>query len=179
MGFSITWCAVREERADALLEELGLSPTGEREEFPESLISSAKLDTGWRVLWYNECGCPFLEPEHLQALSAQQDLVLCSVEEHVMYSSAELWTGGHCKWRIVHDGSNGPKGLIAEGTLPASLGPIRNEMERTQHAEGGASAEVDYIFEIPLMVAQALVGFKHDEDCPHMIGEQFEVLARS
>jgi hypothetical protein len=54
MGWAITWCAVREENAEQFLNQLRLSPTGETEEFPESLISMAKLDTGWRVIWYNK-----------------------------------------------------------------------------------------------------------------------------
>jgi hypothetical protein len=43
-------------------------------------------------------------------------------------------------------------------------------MEELQLAEGGDDAGVDYIFEIPLKVAQSLVGFKHDENCAHLIG---------
>ena len=42
MGFSITWCAVHVEGVERLLEQLGLSPTGNTEEFPESLISTLK-----------------------------------------------------------------------------------------------------------------------------------------
>src|SRR5437867_4773616 len=98
MGFSITWCAVREEGAQKLLEQLGLSPTGKTEEFPESLISTAKLDTGWRVIWYNEYGCPFLRPDDLGSISSEQDVLLCLVEEHVMASSLEMWSGGKRKW---------------------------------------------------------------------------------
>ena len=59
MGFAISWCAVREEGADQFLQDLDLSTTGETEELPESLISTGKLDTGSRVVWYNEYGCPF------------------------------------------------------------------------------------------------------------------------
>ena len=51
-------------------------------------------------------------------------------------------------------------------------------MEKAQLAEGGEKADVDYIFEIPLKVAQSLVGFKHDEDSPHMLENQFTVLSR-
>jgi hypothetical protein len=60
MGFSISWYAVREGGAQKLPDRLGLAPTGEAEEVPESLISTAKLDTGWRIIWYNEYECPFL-----------------------------------------------------------------------------------------------------------------------
>jgi hypothetical protein len=177
MGFSITWCAVREERAQKLLEHLRLSPTGKLEEFPESLIATAKLDNGWRVLWYNEHGCPFLRPDDLGVISQHQDVLLCLVEEHVMASSAELWSGGRRKWWISHQGENGPQGLATEGDLPACLASIRSEMEQAQSSAGGAEADVDYIFEIPLKVAQSLVGFKHDEECPHLTQEQFMVLS--
>jgi len=136
MGYAITWCAVREEDADAFLQSLGLVATGATEEIPDSRISSGRLDTGWRVLWYNEYDCPFLRPTDLRRLSADRDVLLCRIEEHVMASSAE-WA-----------------------------------------AEGGDDADVDYLFEIPLKVAQGLVGFKHDEDSPHLVDGAFGVLHR-
>lgn len=176
MGFSITWCAVHVEGVERLLEQLGLSPTGNTEEFPESLISTAKLDTGWRILWYNKYGCPFLRPEDLRDISNDQDVLVCLIEEHVMASSSEMWRGGERKWRISHEGEDGPKGLSTDGDLPECLASIRSEMEEAQRAEGGDDAEVDYMFEIPLKVAQSLTGFKHDENCPHMVGP-FVVLS--
>ena len=178
MGFAVTWCAVREEGAQKLLEQLDLSPTGETEQLPESLISAARLDTGWRVIWYNEYDCPFLRPEQLGVVSREQDVLVCLVEEHVMASSAELWSGGTRTWWISHEGEHGPKGLATDGDLPESLSSIRREMQDAQHAAGGDGADVDYIFEIPLKVAQAMVGFKHDEDCPHMTDGHFVVLTR-
>jgi hypothetical protein len=178
MGFSITWCAVREEGADKLLQELGLSPTGETEEFPESLISAARLATGWRVIWYNRYDCPFLRPEDLGKISKDQDILMCRVEEHVMASSSEMWSSGKRKWWLSHEGENGPKGLSTDGELPESFPVVRREMEEAQLAEGGDDAEVDFIFEIPLKVAQSLVGFKHDEDCPYMVDGHFVVLSR-
>ena len=63
MGFSITWCAVREQCADQFVQKLGLTPTAETEEIPESLDCMAKLDTGWRVIWHNKYGCPYLKPK--------------------------------------------------------------------------------------------------------------------
>lgn len=90
MGFSITWCAVREEAGQAFLQKLGLSATGELEEVPESLISTARLDTGWRIVWYDGYECPFLRADDLHELSRNQDVLLCRIEEHVMASSCEL-----------------------------------------------------------------------------------------
>jgi hypothetical protein len=179
MGFSISWYAGREAGAQKLLDRLGLSPTGETEEVPESLISTAKLDTGWRIIWYNEYECPFLRPEDLGVISNDQEVLMCLVEEHVMASSSELWDGGKRKWGIAHLGEDGPKGLSVEGDLPECFTSIRREMEEAQRAAGGDAAGVDHIFEIPLKVAQTLVGFKHDEVCPHMTEAQFVVLSRS
>ena len=175
MGFSIAWCAVRDGNAQKVLAQLGLSPTGETEDVPESLISTASLNTGWRIIWYNEYECPFLRPEDLSVISNDEEVLLCLVEEHVMASSSELWSGGKRKWWISHEGEDGPEGLAAEGDLPDCFASIRREMEDAQRAAGGNAAGVDYIFEIPLRVAQTLVGFKHDE----VTEEQFAVLYRS
>jgi hypothetical protein len=95
-----------------------------------------------------------------------------------MASSAELWSGGRRTWWISHEGEDGPKGLETDGALPASFSAIRSELEEAQRAEGGDDAEVDYLFDIPLRVAQSIVGFKHDEDCSHMNGAPFVVLCR-
>jgi hypothetical protein len=179
MGYSATWCAVPESKAEHFLDRLGLKPTGECEEFPESLISTARLDTGWRVVWYEDYDCPFLRPQDLARLSVDQDVLLCKVEEHVMASSAELWSGGKRKWWLSHEGEDGPKGLATDGALPAPFQTIRSEMEKVQLEEGGDEADVDYIFEIPLRLAQSIVGFKHDENSNHVIDNEFEVLSRS
>lgn len=178
MGFSITWCAIREEKSEQFLERLGLAPTGEVEEFPESLIATAKLDTGWRVVWYNKYACPFLRPEDLRSISRDQDVLLCQVEEHVMASSSEMWSVGKRKWWLSHEGEDGPKGLSTDGELPDSFPAIRKEMEQAQLAAGGDEAGVDYIFEIPLKVAQTLVGFKHEE-CAHLLDGKFSVMSQA
>jgi hypothetical protein len=179
MGFSITWCAVRERNADKFVQDLGLTPTGQTEEIPESLDCMAKLDTGWRLISHNKYDCPYLRPKELARLSVDQEVILCLVEEHVMASSAEFWSKGKRQWWISHEGECGPKGLDVDGNPPEVYPSIRKEMEASQLAKGGDKAEVDYIFEIPLEVAKSLVGFKHDEICPHIIGGRFEVMARA
>lgn len=178
MGFAATWCAVREEAAEQFLQELGLSATGEAEELPEAPISMARLDTGWRVIWSNEYAWPLLHPEQLARLSLHRDILLCLVEEHVMASSAELWSGGRRIWWLSHEGEGGPRGLDVDGEPPECTAAIRDDMEKAQLADGGDDADVDHIFEIPLQVARRLVGFKHDEECPHLVDNEFLVLAQ-
>ena len=58
-----------------------------------------------------------------------------------------------------------------------SVAAIQIEMENAQRAEGGDDADVDYIFEIPLKVAQTLVGFKHDENYESVVEDGFMVLS--
>lgn len=178
MGYSITWCAVREEVADQLLSHLGLSATGETEDIPEAPFCMARLNAGWTLIWSNEYACPVLT-EASAAFSAGHDLLLCQVEEHVMASSAELWSGGRRRWWVSHEGHDGPRGLETDGELPDLFVSIRDEMENAQRAEGGDDADVDYIFEIPLKVAQALVGFKHDENYESVVNGNFLVLSKS
>ena len=142
---------------------------------PDSQMAYGMLDTGWHLVWFNEYGAKAVSPERLAGLSQDRDVLLCMVEEHVMASSAEYWSGGSRVWSISHQGEDGPKGLTTEGALPEGFDAIRREMEETQRAEGD-DAGVDYIFEIPLKVAENLVGFKHDEGWDHLVGERFDIL---
>ena len=68
MGFAITWFGFRSSESDALLRELNLSPTGETDDGPDSLIATAELKNGWQVLWYNQYDCPFLDEATLKRL---------------------------------------------------------------------------------------------------------------
>jgi hypothetical protein len=178
MGFAISWRAVPEAAADGFLERIGLIDTGETEEVPESLIGVARLDTGWRLLWYNEYGCPFLGESQRREHSHNHDLLYCLIEEHCMASSSELWSRGSRGWRISHEGIDGPKGLELSGALPDHLQQIKTEMEAMQKQEGGEKADVDYLFEIPLLVAKSIVGFKHDEVFPHVVGNAFKIMKK-
>jgi hypothetical protein len=177
MGFAITWLAVDREGMDLVLAGLSLNRTGKFEDHPESPFSMARLTSGWQLLWINDYDAPILAAELLEAISRDQDVLVCRIEEHVMASSAELWSSGQMAWSISHVGTNGPVGLDIVGQPPASLLAIRGCLEAAQVAEGGMDAEVDHIFDIPLQVARSLVGFKHDEDYEGAIEGQFEVLA--
>jgi hypothetical protein len=178
MGFAISWCAVPEASADGFLQRIGLVDTGETEEVPDSLIGVARLDVGWRLLWYNEYDCPFLGEAQRQKHSRHHDLLYCLVEEHCMASSSEFWSQGLRKWWISHEGVNGPKGLDFSGEPPDDFQQIKSEIEAAQMKAAVDKAHVDYIFEIPLRVAKSITGFKHDEICPHIVGNEFKIMRR-
>jgi hypothetical protein len=109
-------------------------------------------------------------------LSQNYRVVACSIEEHVMFSSAEEWVAGAMAWRAVHAGENGPMDLKTSGALPPSFQSMANALAAKQEAEGGKTAEVDHYFDIPLNAAKAITGFKHDEKVPGLDYEKFDLL---
>lgn len=179
MGIAISWCTVPEPDGDSFLARLNLSDSGRRERFPESAIAVAHLDTGWRLAWFNADFCPFYDESRRREYSRYCEMLFCRVEEHCMASLAEFWADGTCKWKIAHEGIDGPRGIETFGDLPRGFEQIRKEMEAAQEREGGEGAEVDYLFEIPLLMAQSLTGFKHDESCPHIVNHEFKVMERA
>lgn len=80
-----------------------------------------------------------------------------------MFSEAAGWRDGRQEWRVTHRGEDGPMGLDVSGTPPSQFAAIRDDLSARQDAEGGAAAEVDFLFDIPVALAQSLTGFRHDE----------------
>lgn len=180
MGFAITWFAVPETAAEAFLARQNLERTGNSSDTPDHLINQASMQTGWRVIWYDKYECPFLRTHHLRELSRDHDILVCNIEEHSMDSDVTLWRGGAPLWRIHHNGcENGATGLDVEGAPPECLAAIRKTMEQQQDEENRGDASVDFIFEIPLLVAMELTGFKHDEECSMVVGSAFHELRRT
>lgn|SRR5208282_1031247 len=103
MGYAISWLAVKDAASEFLLQMLGLTPTGEMAEYRESLFTGRTVSTGWFILVVNQCDHQFVRSKTLASLSTLGDVIACSVEEHVMCSTAELWRNGARVWRVAHD----------------------------------------------------------------------------
>lgn len=166
MGFALSWLAVRGKPAATVLSELSLRPTGERSLTGESPFVGAASADGWYLVVADEAESELLAPSVLERLSRGCEVVTCTVEEHVMFSEATGWKDGHRRWHVSHHGEDGPVGLEATGELPPQFASIRAELEAAQEAEGGADAEVDYLFDIPVRVAGSLTDYRHDEESP-------------
>jgi hypothetical protein len=69
-------------------------------------------------VYANEAGHPWVQEDWLATLSAGAEVLACQVEEHVMFTSVELWRAGERQWRVVHDAQLGREHLAAEGALP-------------------------------------------------------------
>lgn len=170
MGYSLSWLAVKGKPAKAIRDELGLRPTGEREEFAESELSAIEMPNGWYVIVSDHTE-QVVSNEAMQKLSsAGCELVTCFVEEHVMVSGATGWKEGRTEWSVIHDYQKGKRHLDVQGELPPEFPTIRNTwLAKTE-------TEVDYIFEIPVETARSVVGYRHDTDISGTSGDVFEVL---
>jgi hypothetical protein len=172
MGYAISWIAFQGKSAAEAAELLSLSPSGKFEEVPESMFCGVHLDKGWYVVVINEYGHKFVRERNLQRVSAAADVVAVTIEEHVMFSSAEAWENGKQVWRVAHASESGPRHLDEQGSLPGQYLAVKERLLAVQQREDEGAREVDYIFDLPLELSEAIVGFKHDK----IINDRFEVL---
>jgi hypothetical protein len=172
MGYAISWIAFKDKTAAQAAELLGLSPSGELEQEPESMFCGVRLDNGWYVVVINEYGHRFVRERALQGVSAAADVVAATIEEHVMFCSAEEWEGGNLMWKVSHESEKDLRHLEEQGSLPGQYLAVRERLLAAQQRENEGGGEVDYVFDVPLELADAIVGFKHDR----ILDRRFEVL---
>jgi hypothetical protein len=134
------------------------------------------LPGGWYVVVFDEYDHPLLGNEVLQEVSKGCELVAAGAEEHVMASFAEGWRDGGWLWSISHDAQEAFDHLATEGSVPEGFEAIRAQAFEEQQASGGAEADVDYFFDVPLDVAKLVTGFSHVETEPD---DGFAVLAET
>src|SRR4030095_10096554 len=176
MGYSQSWLAVKGKPPAAVLETLGLRDTGTREAIAESPIVGAELPSGWYLVVADRSGHQLMRDSILQGLSAGCEVVTGDVEEHVMVSVATGWGDGRKVWTVTHNAQRDMKHLQAESELPAAFTSIRDRLRSEQQAAGGRKADVDYIFDVPVELAQTLTGYRADANIPGAGAAPFEVL---
>jgi len=160
-----------------VLEALGLTPTGTREEIAESAVVGADLPGGWYLVVANRSGHALMRDPMLARLSVGGEAVTCDVEEHVMVSIATGWREGRRIWWVGHDGQRDGAHLEAQGELPPAFAEIRDRSRAEQRTADAQQEGVDFIFEIPVQLAKSLTGYRHDEVTSWAEGEPFEVLS--
>lgn len=161
MGQSISWLAI-EAPAEEAKAALGLAATGEMLEIPEAPLVGAQLSSGWYIVVAQGCDHPLVSDDFLKRISEARDAVACSIEEHVMCSSACFWSGGRSLWSISHDAQESNDHFTTSGTPPASFTSVKDRLLAQQESEGGDDADVDFVFDLPLELADEIVDFKHD-----------------
>jgi len=179
MGYSISLLAVQCADPDRTLSALEITRSGQTCKYAKERLSGCALPGNWFLIVAQGCANPFLKPKILGLLSEQSALVACSIEEHVMFSSAEYWAGGALVWRVEHVGENGPVHLRTSGDLPSDFAGMAAVQMKRQEADGGKEADVDHYFDIPLNLARSIMGFKHDEEIPGVDYDNFELLSKT
>ena len=159
MGYSVSWLATRGLGPDGACARLGLQFTGESEVVPESPLSGLALGD-WFIVFANDFS--FVGSLPLDALSRSADVLTCSIEEHVMVSVAEGWADGKCYWRVTHDSRQGLEHVNATGQLPSVFSSILADQRAEQTRAGGLTADVDHLFDVPVLLGYELTGFRHD-----------------
>jgi len=172
MGYAISWIAFKDKGAVETAELLALSPSAEFEDAPRSMFSGVRLDSGWYLVVIKKCEHKFVREPALRRVSAAADVVAAAIEEHVMFSTAEAWKNGHRTWKVTHESESGPRHLKELGSLPDAYRSVKGRLLAAQQHEDEGAREVDHIFDVPLELAEAIVGFKHDKE----LDARFEIL---
>jgi hypothetical protein len=80
-----------------------------------------------------------------------------------MCSTASGWKNGQRIWHVDHDSETSVENLTATGELPAEFAGIHRELQAQQDAEGPDGC-VDYIFDVPVKLTEALTGYNYAEN---------------
>ena len=166
MGYQVAWVAVRGKPSAALLNQLRLQSIGTAQGDPwpdvrdyNGSIIGAALTNGWYLLladsddgWIERLTSGSLFPR----ISRNAEAVTCFFHEGIMASQATGWKNGRQLWFLSYDGSNGPGEYETWGQVPAEFAALREECERQQRQS--PDSRVDYLFDAPVNLAEALVG---------------------
>jgi hypothetical protein len=177
MGYSLSWLAVRGKPPQAVRDDLRFRPTGEREEFPESDLSAVEMPNGWYLVVAQRSELVASDAAITRLSSLGGEVVTCFVEEHVMFSSASRWKDGSKTWSVFHNAQDRRDHLDVQGDLPSEFSSIVAELKAKQHLADVNKRRVDFIFEVPVALAHALVGYRYDRDVPGLSGAVFEILS--
>ncbi len=161
MAFQITWLAVHGKDKMDVLDSMHLRDTGILDEAAESPICAAPFPDGWTIIVLNRFAHPFAEDASLMLFSQDCRVIACHVEETAMFSAAQLYENGKRQWAVIHDSQAGEYHLDVEGRPPDELVEIIERQTQHQREDGEASG-ADYMFDIPLELAESHCGFRHD-----------------
>lgn len=175
MGESLSWLALENTDAVSAAKLLGLQGSEVHAAPGEGALVGSALPSGWYLLVAKGSDHPLVSDRVLRECSLGRRAVAVSLEEHVMISAAALWSAGELKWRVSHDAQEDIRDLQIEGERPAELSALHAKAEAELDAEAD-DPDVDYFFEVPLLLADQLVGYKHDELMPAELESAFVAL---
>lgn len=158
MGFSHSWIAVRGVTREQALEALGMEISAVQRDFLDG-VALIDWNDDWLLAISDDSEEAF--DGHLAQLAPLGEAVACSMIESVMYSEARGYASGKETWRVVHDPNEDESlySLQITGSPPNRLESIARDAKAEQDKEGGEESDVDFIFEVPPRLAEAICGF--------------------
>lgn len=146
-----------------LVQPLGFQLGVETDALPydEWWVGTLKSN-GMTVFWSEAADFVDDVSAELMRLSHDGEIYACSVIETAMHAQIVTYANGHEKWRVHWRGDDGPKpeNLVASGALPVGFAPLLEKQTAAQMAD----PDKDHFIEIPLELASAAAGFRHDFD---------------
>jgi hypothetical protein len=159
LGVSISLLFVRGPSAQETLDELQLVMTADHEDVPpvqRGTIATVTLPSGFMMIWSNTCDERRFTKPALAKLSENGEVVLLSLEEHVMFSHIEYWRGGAQQWSVSHSGDVSDTDLNSTGDPPEQFGLLRQaQIERADDGD---------FFDIPVRMGEQLTGYRYDQN---------------
>ncbi|RBP46501.1 hypothetical protein DES53_102892 [Roseimicrobium gellanilyticum] len=156
MGASLSWYAVRGKTPEMVLRDFGLRRAVSKE-YRHTPFRGGPLPNGWFVMIH---GRHEFTSDEMRHLSSACEVVACFVEEHVMVSRSACWKNGVQVWEVTHDSEESEHHLDIRGEPPAGFGAIRDRLTK-QQKEDDEDGCVDFIFNIPVDLAEEVTGFNH------------------
>ena len=176
MGFNMSWIFVDRIELDQLYAALDVKSTGEVAD-PYDLgtsrvpLAGLRPKAGWCAIFGQYSFVLDItigtDPPRLSRLPAKSRAVSCVVLEHANISYASLWQDGREIWQARHQPSKEqPEHLDFWGDLPPSFfgtweATLQKQRERDAMRKPGEWG-VDYVFDVPLIAAAEITGFRHD-----------------
>ncbi|MDB5824136.1 MAG: hypothetical protein JWR21_2840 [Herminiimonas sp.] len=172
MGISLSWVAVEGLLREDIFSRLELEHTGKDYTYPFDGIAGHPLPNGWFLVAASRCDHRVISAESMARLSLGCKVVSCAIEEHVDFASTEFWQDSKQIWSVQHQGDESPDDISFEGDLPEHFHILLSSVE----SEYSESLDGHFHVDIPLILAQELAGYRHDEADPQFDDIPFEEL---
>jgi hypothetical protein len=170
VGFNLGWVGFERASHVDVLKVLGLRDTGRADGYFEADYSGAQVSGGWYVVIDKQFA--LFAGDAFARISHRARIVCVAMGEGFGMSVAYEWVNGREIWSIEHD-ANVKDDLRAEGALPAQFVAIRDRQAALQRNSHG----VDYLFDVPIEVANTILPFRPDK-MPALFGPRFMELRK-
>ncbi|CAN7513523.1 hypothetical protein LJR164_003547 [Phenylobacterium sp. LjRoot164] len=157
---SLSWIGLKGlERAQAL-ELLGMTEEPPSRRRPTAWIG--ELPSGWTILQSQDSR--FASEERLSSLSTTCAVIGCQFSETVMCATTTFYRDGQVAWRVDYDCEKGAPEVT--GVPPSEYQAIHDRLTAEQAVEDASDDDLkaDLIFDVPIDLAKAVTGYRHDED---------------